>query len=69
MFRGKESRLRKIVIMNFKEVKGDNPVRSISSIVDEYAVAFLNIGRKGVGRVYWGVSDDRKVVGVKFRSQ
>ncbi|VAW30581.1 hypothetical protein MNBD_CHLOROFLEXI01-4269 [hydrothermal vent metagenome] len=50
----------------FKEVKGNNPVRSISSIVDEYAVAFLNMGRKGVGRIYWGVTDDGNVVGVNL---
>jgi hypothetical protein len=53
----------------FKEVKGDNPVRSICSIVDEYAVAFMNMKRKGVGRIYWGVRDDRNIVGVNLNTK
>ncbi|MBT3315803.1 MAG: AAA family ATPase [Anaerolineae bacterium] len=52
----------------FKEVKGNNSTRSIISIVDIYTVAFLNKGRKGVGRIYWGVTDDGIVVGVKLES-
>jgi hypothetical protein len=64
--RGQRIQIEENRYYEFKEVKGDNPVRSISSIVDEYAVAFLNMGRKGVGRIVWGVSDDRKVVGVNL---
>ena len=46
----------------FKEVKGRNPVGSITNTADEYAVAFLNsVG----GRIFWGVRDsDRITVGV-----
>lgn len=48
----------------FKEVKGNNPVRSIVDIVDQYAVAFLNC--EG-GSIYWGIRDsDRFIVGVKL---
>jgi len=51
----------------FKEVKGTNPVRAIGAVVDQYAVAFLNMGSHGIGRIYWGVRDaDRMVVGVKL---
>jgi hypothetical protein len=51
----------------FKEVKGTNPVRAIGAVVDQYAVAFLNMGDHGIGRIYWGVRDtDRIVVGVKL---
>ena len=46
----------------FKEVKGENPVRSIVKAAEEYAVAFLN--RKG-GRIFWGIrNEDRITVGV-----
>ena len=46
----------------FKEVKGENPVRSIVKAAEEYAIAFLN--RKG-GRTFWGIrNEDRITVGV-----
>lgn len=46
----------------FKEIKGKNPVGSITNTSDEYAVAFLNC--EG-GRIFWGVRDsDRMTVGV-----
>ena len=46
----------------FKEIKGGNPVRSITNDSDEYTVAFLN--REG-GRIFWGVRDsDRITIGV-----
>ena len=64
--RGQRIQIEENRYYEFKEVKGNNPVRAISSIVDEYAVAFLNMGRKGVGRIYWGISDDRNVVGVNL---
>ncbi len=51
----------------FKEVKGSNPVRAIRDVVDQYAVAFLNMGGREVGRIYWGVrNEDSVVVGVKL---
>jgi hypothetical protein len=48
--------------VEFKEITGTNPVRSIVDISDEYAVAFLN--SEG-GRIFWGIRDsDRVVTGV-----
>jgi mRNA interferase MazF len=47
----------------FKEVKGNNPVDSIKSQVGKYATSFLN--QKG-GRIYWGIADSRRIVGVKL---
>ena len=50
------------IFYEFKEIKGKNPVGSITDIVDKYAVAFLNsVG----GRIFWGIRDsDRITVGV-----
>ena len=51
----------------FKEIKGGNPVRSITDIADKYAVAFLN--SEG-GRIFWGIrNDDRITVGVTLDDQ
>ena len=50
----------------FKEISLSNrdPVKSIASIADEYAVAFLN--SRG-GRILWGITDKtHAVVGVKL---
>lgn len=47
----------------FKEIKGDEPVRAITRVVDKYVVAYLN--SEG-GHIYWGIRDeDRVVVGVR----
>lgn len=52
-------------VCELKEVKGQNPVRSIGNVVDQYVVAFLNAGTPQVGSIYWGIQDDeRTVVGV-----
>ena len=51
----------------FKEIKGGNPVRSITNDSDEYAVAFLN--REG-GRIFWGVRDsNRTTIGAILNEQ
>jgi hypothetical protein len=48
--------------VEFKEIRGNNPVSAIVNAADEYAVAFLNA--EG-GRILWGVRDsDRLIVGV-----
>lgn len=39
----------------FKEVKGNNPAKSIQSLVDEYILAFLN---SSGGSIFWGICDD-----------
>lgn len=50
--------------IEFKEIKGQNPVASISNSADEYAVALLN--SEG-GSVYWGIrNEDRVIVGVNM---
>lgn len=47
----------------FKEVRGNDPVRAIKNMADEYVVSFLNSGEGG--RILWGIRDaDRVVVGV-----
>lgn len=54
----------------FKEVKGNNPVNSIISIIDQYVVAFLNDTKVKKGQIIWGITDiDGKVVGVNLDSK
>jgi AAA15 family ATPase/GTPase len=51
--------------IEFKEVKGQNPISSILDLVDQYVVAYLNENSNQSGRIIWGVTDEeRKVVGV-----
>lgn len=52
--------------VEFKEVKGSNAVNAIKSTADNYAVGFLN--REG-GTIFWGISDDRKVLGVELSAK
>ena len=53
--------------LEFKEVKGANPVGAIKNKADEYAVAFLNTDG---GRILWGVEDiSGGVVGVRLPAQ
>ncbi|KJD46595.1 hypothetical protein QD47_06145 [Paenibacillus terrae] len=52
--------------MEFKEVKGINSIDSILSTVDQYVVAYLNIKRNIIGKILWGISDDRTVTGVRL---
>lgn len=49
----------------FKLVTGGNPASSISTVAERYAVAFLN--SEG-GNIYWGIRDDRTVIGVPLTS-
>jgi Putative DNA-binding domain len=53
-------------LVEFKEIRGNNPVSAIVNAADEYAVAFLN--SEG-GRILWGVRDDGMVVGVSVNHQ
>lgn len=49
-------------LVEFKEVTSNNPVNTIKSHAERYAVGFLN---SAGGRIYWGIRDsDRHVVGV-----
>jgi len=53
--------------VEFKEVRGSNPVSAIVNAADEYAVAFLNA--EG-GRILWGVRDsDGMVLGIPLDQQ
>jgi len=52
--------------MEFKEVKGINSIDSILSTVDQYVVAYLNVGMDMIGKILWGISDERTVMGVKL---
>ena len=59
---GKSLGLDETRLIEFKEVKGTDPVRSVVNTADEYAVAFLN---SDGGRMFWGIRDgDQVVVGV-----
>lgn len=56
--------------IEFKEVKGNNPKNSIKSIADQYIVAYLNSINNKVGRIFWGVNDESKlIVGVRFNQE
>jgi hypothetical protein len=51
----------------FKEVKGENPLGSIKSVVDQYVVAFLNAGVPQEGAIFWGIrNEDRMITGVNL---
>jgi serine/threonine protein kinase len=61
---GKPVPLEETRYCEFKEVVGQDPVRSILRQVETYVVAFLN--SEG-GRIFWGIRDhDRVVIGVKL---
>lgn len=47
----------------FKQITGNNPIKTIENTVDDYAVAFLN--SEG-GKIYWGINDERKTIGIKI---
>ena len=49
----------------FKEVKGNNPTKSIQNLVNEYILAFLN---SSGGSVFWGICDNGFVKCLKLDS-
>lgn len=49
----------------FKEIKGNNPKQSIQKPLDKYILSFLN--SEG-GSIYWGITDDGIVKGIKLTS-
>lgn len=55
---GQQCSIEEDLTHEFKEVKGNNPAKSIQNQVDEYVVAFLN---SSGGSIFWGICDDRKV--------
>ena len=63
---GKSVPLEESLNCKFKEIRGKNPVKQITKIVDEYVVCFLN--EKG-GSIYCGINDDRIVQGVRINHE
>ncbi|MDH0701304.1 ATP-binding protein [Pseudomonas toyotomiensis] len=63
---GEKIFLEENLTVEFKEVKGGNPVKSIQNLVDEYILAFFN--SQG-GSVFWGVNDDGIVTSLKLTSK
>lgn len=51
---GEKFQLEEDLLTEFKEVKGENAVKSIQNVVDEYLLAFFN--SQG-GSVFWGIDD------------
>jgi len=50
----------------FKEIKGNSPIKSAQNIVVEYAIGFLN---GSGGSVFWGITDDALVKSVTLNAQ
>ncbi|EIS3738785.1 ATP-binding protein [Aeromonas hydrophila] len=50
----------------FKEIKGQNPTKSVQNIVDEYILAFLN---SSGGSIFWGIQDNGVVKSLRLNSQ
>ncbi|EGQ7970881.1 ATP-binding protein [Vibrio cholerae] len=50
----------------FKEVKGNNPTKSIQNLVDEYVIAFLN---SSGGSIFWGITDQALVKSIKLNTE
>lgn len=50
--------------VEYKEVKGKNPVSSIVNVAPIYIVSFLNSAKLEKGYIKWGISNDRVVKGV-----
>ena len=50
-------------ILELKEIKGNNAVKSISQNISRYVIGFLNATG---GSVLWGVTNERRVAGIKF---
>ena len=65
-FEGKKCTLEEDLTHEFKEVKGQNPTKSIQNLVDEYIIAFLNsLG----GSIFWGICDDGTVKSLKLNTR
>ncbi|GIU23331.1 hypothetical protein TUM4637_06260 [Shewanella hafniensis] len=50
----------------FKEVKGNNPTKSIQNLVDEYVLAFLN---SSGGSIFWGITDQAIVKSINLNTE
>lgn len=52
--------------LEFKEIRGANPIVSIAALIDQYVVAYMNSRPTAKGRILWGVRDNGQVVGVEL---
>lgn len=52
--------------LEYKEIKGNNPIGSIIQNASVYTVAFLNTNKIKQGCIKWGITDDRVVQGVNL---
>lgn len=62
---GEHCSLEEDLTHEFKEVKGNNPAKSIQSLVDEYILAFLN---SSGGSIFWGICDNGIIKSIKLNS-
>lgn len=62
-FEGELCSLEEDLTHEFKEVKGQNPAKSIQSSVDEYILAFLN---SSGGSVFWGICDNGVIKSIRL---
>jgi hypothetical protein len=58
---GKKVSFEEDLIHEFKEIKGNNPIKSIQNLVDEYVIAFLN---SSGGSIFWGITNQAFVKSV-----
>lgn len=60
---GEHCSLEEDLTHEFKEIKGNNPAKSIQNLVDEYILAFLN---SSGGSIFWGICDNGLVKSLKL---
>jgi hypothetical protein len=64
-YEGKKVSFEEDLTHEFKEVKGNNPTKSIQNLVDEYVLAFLN---SSGGSIFWGICDNGFVKSLQLDS-
>jgi len=65
---GERLRIEETLFDEFKTITSGNVVKTILDTVEKYAIGFLNIeNRQGEDhcRIFWGIGDNRVVVGIK----
>jgi hypothetical protein len=60
---GQKCLLEEDLTHEFKEIKGNNPAKSIQNLVAEYVIAFLN---SSGGSIFWGICDDGTINSVQL---
>ena len=60
---GQKCLLEEDLTHEFKEIKGNNPAKSIQNLVTEYVIAFLN---SSGGSIFWGICDDGTVKSIQL---